>query len=350
MTISGIEFVTCTHLDAQQISGVNNLLEQATIADGARQLNEHAWLHLRHGGDEQGHHVLAVLPGRSNGDTDQQTIVGYAHVDITDQVEGASAELAVLPEMRNRGIGQQLVDQAIALSPDGRLRLWARGETPGAQALAQSSHFEKTRSLWQMRRSLFAPIPQPEIPSGIKIREFDESKDIDAWLDINKRAFADLPDQSSWTETDLRRRLAESWFCPEGFFIAERISDSQVVGFHWTKAHGDPPSGHHHPHDDHQHGDHAHGDRPHDDRPRGEASHNHDPIGEVYVLAVDPEAHIRGLGRALTLVGLNFLRSLGLGQAMLYVDSDNTRAIKLYTGLGFVHWDSDVMYKRRLNL
>jgi mycothiol synthase len=340
MTISGIEFMTCTHLDAQQISGVNNLLEQATIADGARQLNEHAWLHLRHGGDEQGHHVLAVIAPQPNGETDEQTIVGYAHVDITDQVEGASAELAVLPEMRNRGIGQQLVDQAIALSPDGRLRLWARGETPGAQALAQSSHFEKTRSLWQMRRSLFAPIPQPEIPSGIKIREFDESKDIDAWLDINKRAFADLPDQSSWTETDLRRRLAESWFCPEGFFIAERISDSQVVGFHWTKAHGDPPSGHHHPHDDHQHGD----------RPRGEASHNHDPIGEVYVLAVDPEAHIRGLGRALTLVGLNFLRSLGLGQAMLYVDSDNTRAIKLYTGLGFVHWDSDVMYKRRLNL
>ena len=333
MTISGIEFMTCTHLDAQQILGVNKLLEQATIADGARPLNEHAWLHLRHGGDEQGHHVLAVLAGRSNEDTDQQTIVGYAHVDITDQVEGASAELAVLPEMRNRGIGQQLVYQAIALSPDGRLRLWAHGETPGAQALAQSSHFEKPRSLWQMRRSLFAPIPQPEIPSGIQIREFDESKDIDAWLDINKRAFAHLPDQSSWTETDLRRRLAESWFCPEGFFIAERISDSQVVGFHWTKAHGDPPSGHHHPHDD---------------RPRGEASHNHDPIGEVYVLAVDPEAHSRGLGRALTLVGLNFLRSLGLGQAMLYVDSDNTRAIKLYTGLGFVHWDSDVLYKRRL--
>lgn len=343
MTISGIEFMTCTHLDAQQILGVNKLLEQATIADGARPLNEHAWLHLRHGGDEQGHHVLAVIAPQPNGETDEQTIVGYAHVDITDQVEGASAELAVLPEMRNRGIGQQLVDQAIALSPDGRLRLWAHGETPGAQALAQASHFERARSLWQMRRSLFAPIPQPEIPPGIQIREFDESRDIDPWLDINKRAFAHLPDQSSWTEADLRRRLAESWFCPEGFFIAERISDSRVVGFHWTKAHGDPPSGHHHPHSDHQHGDHQHGDRP-----RGEASHNHDPIGEVYVLAVDPEAHVRGLGRALTLVGLNFLRSLGLGQAMLYVDADNDRAIKLYSELGFVHWDSDVLYKRRL--
>lgn len=338
MPISEIEFITCSHLDAQQISGVNHLLELATVADGARPLSEHAWLHLRHGGDEQGHHVLAVHANRSNGDIDQQTIVGYAHVDITDQVEGASVELAVLPDMRKRGIGQQLVDQAIALSPDGRLRLWAHGETQRAKALAQSSDFERTRSLWQMRRSLFAPIPQPEIPSGIQIREFDESRDIDAWLDINKRAFANLPDQGSWTETDLRRRLAENWFCPEGFFIAERISDSRVVGFHWTKTHGDPPSGHHHPHDD----------RPHDHRPRGETSHNHEPIGEVYVLAVDPEAHIRGLGRALTLVGLHFLRSLGLGQAMLYVDSDNTRAIELYTGLGFVYWDSDVLYKRRL--
>ena len=333
MTISGIEFTTHSHLEPHQISGVNYLLEQATIADGARPLSEHAWLHLRHGGDEQGHHILAT---RSDCPPDQVAIVGYAHVDITDLVEGASAELAVLPQMRNHGIGQELVDQAIALSPDGRLRLWAHGETPGARALAQSSNCEKTRSLWQMRRSLFAPIPQPEIPPDIRIREFDASIDIDAWLDINKRAFAHLPDQSSWTEKDLRRRLSENWFRPEGFFIAERISDSRVVGFHWTKAHGGLAA-EHHSHSGHLGHSHHAG-----------AAHNHDPIGEVYVLAVDPDAHIRGLGRALTLIGLNYLRSLGLGQAMLYVDADNTRAIDLYTGLGFVHWDSDVMYKRRL--
>ena len=69
-------------------------------------------------------------------------------------------------------------------------------------------------------------------------------------------------------------------------------------------------------------------------------------MGEIYVLAVDPEAHIPGLGRALTLEGLTCLRKLGLTQAMLYVEEDNTRAIALYEGLGFVHWDTDVLYRR----
>ena len=69
-------------------------------------------------------------------------------------------------------------------------------------------------------------------------------------------------------------------------------------------------------------------------------------MGEIYVLAVDPKVDIPGLGRALSLKGLAYLRTLGLTQAMLYVDADNTRAIALYERLGFVHWDTDVLYRR----
>ena len=53
-----------------------------------------------------------------------------------------------------------------------------------------------------------------------------------------------------------------------------------------------------------------------------------------------------GLGRALTLVGLEHLRARGLTEAMLYVDADNEPAIGLYRGLGFAHWDTDRMYQR----
>ena len=31
---------------------------------------------------------------------------------------------------------------------------------------------------------------------------------------------------------------------------------------------------------------------------------------------------------------------------MLYVEADNTPAIRLYTDLGFTRWDTDVMYHR----
>ena len=308
------------HLRPADVAEVLALTRAAGDADGAYPLSEHVMLHLRHGGDAPAVHLLA---------RDGDELVGYAHVDTTDAVEGASAELCVHPLHRRRGLGRALVLGAIEAAeerdPSGRLRLWAHGDHPSANALALSLGFVRARVLWQMRRSLYAPVPAPELPDGVALRPFRPGEDDEAWLALNAKAFADHPDQGRWTAADLQVRLAEHWFDPGGFLLAERTSDGALLGFHWTKVHGASRPGHSHAHDD---------------------GHDHDPIGEVYVLGVDPAAQGLGLGTALTLAGLRHLRADGLDQVMLYVEETNPTAIGLYTRLGFARWSTDVSFRR----
>ena len=324
-------------LSTTQVDQVLALSQAAGDTDGALPLSEHVVLHLRHGGETQAVHLLARDAAG--------TVVGYAHVDTTDAVAGASAELAVHPQHRRRGIGRALAEAAIAVADErsgGRLRLWAHGDHPSASALAIRLGFDRARVLLQLRRSLFAPLDEVALPDGVTLRAFRPGEDDAAWLAVNAAAFADHPEQGKWTLDDLRVRVREPWFDPAGFLLAfrndppekrdgselpegrdsgselpeGRDSGGELVGFHWTKVHGEPEA------------------------------HVHDQIGEVYVLGVAPGAHGGGLGRALTLAGLWHLRSRGLSQVMLYVDEENRRAVALYQRLGFVRWAMDVSFQR----
>jgi mycothiol synthase len=297
---------TTTRLAADVAAGVRSLVDEAAGADGVNPLSEHVLLHLRHGGDNDVRHLLA---------RDGSRLLGYAHLDRTDPVGGPSAELVVHPEHRRRGVGRALVDALLAESSDGRLRLWAHGGHPGATALAERMGFRQARALWQLRRSLLAPLPTTVVPPDIDVRTFVVGQDEAAWVEVNNRAFADHPEQGGWSVEQVAVREQEPWFDPDGFFLAER--DGRLVGFHWTKVHGGEAEGHAHP-----------------------------PMGEVYVVGVDPSARGLGLGRSLTVIGLQHLRGRGLTQAMLYVDETNRPAIRVYEDLGFAHWDTDVSYAR----
>jgi mycothiol synthase len=307
-------------LERSAVHEVLALIEAATVADGVRPLNEHVMLHLRHGGDVDARNVL-VRDGEGH-------LAGYAHLDVTDTVAGPSAELVVHPMARGQGYGRALTETAAALAAEHShrpLRLWSHGAHRSARELAYRMGFTHVRSLWQMRRSLYAPLAPATLPPGVLVRDFEPGRDESAWLDLNARAFAGHPEQGGWTRDDLERRMAEPWFDPAGFLLAVR--EDRLVGFHWTKVHGGHP----------EHGHDALG-------PHEHSGHGHDPIGEVYVLGVDPAERGTGVGRALTVLGLLRLRSRGLAQAMLYVDEGNTDAIALYESLGFTHWDTDVMY------
>ncbi len=293
-------------LTTEQVDAVRAVLTAATDVDGTPPLSEHVFLHLTQGGDVADVHLLVWS---------DSTLAGYAHLDATDLVAGPSAELVVHPEHRRQGLGTRLVEELLRRS-NGRLRLWAHGLHPAAATLANRLGFERSRVLWQLRRSLLTQLPDPPMPDGVTVRTFVVGQDEEQWLALNNRAFAAHPEQGRWTLLDVEQREAEDWFDPKGFFLAER--DGRLVAFHWTKVHGATP-GH---------------------------SHEHDPIGEVYVLGVDPDAAGAGLGAAMTAVGLQHLRDLGLGEVMLYVDDDNPSAVRLYERLGFATWDKDVSFSR----
>ncbi|MCW2632425.1 MAG: Mycothiol acetyltransferase [Pseudonocardia sp.] len=295
-------------LDDAETAEVLALVAAVTEADGVAPVSEHVLLHLRKGGDTDAEHLLARDAGG--------TLVGFAHLDTTDRVAGAAGELAVHPEHRRRGVGTALVRGLIEHTAGGELRLWAHGQHPGAVRLAHKLGFTTARELWQLRRDLLAPLPQRELPPGIVIRPFRVGQDEVEFLRVNNAAFATHPEQGGWDVTQVKVREAEPWFDPAGFLLAVDADTDKLLGFHWTKVHG------------------------------SDGKHPHEPIGEVYVVGVNPAAQGRHLGAALTVAGLRYLRERGLRQVMLYVDADNTSAVNLYRALGFTHRDTDVSFLR----
>ncbi|MEV1154002.1 mycothiol synthase [Micromonospora chokoriensis] len=285
-----------------EIADVLALASTAADTDGANPLDEHVLLRLRDP-DAPALHLIARA--------DDGTLTGYAHLDTTDPVGGIGVELVVHPAYRRRGTGRALARGVLA-SATGPLRAWAHGDHPSAAALGVDLGFARARVLWQLRRSLAAPLGEPRLPDGVALRAFRPGADDAAWLTLNARAFAEHPEQGRWTSDDLRVRLAEPWFDRDGFLLAEETGTGRLLGFHWTKVHERP----------------------------GTAR-----IGEVYVLGVEPTAHGGGLGRALTTAGLAYLRDRrGLDRVMLYVDESNTGAVALYERMGFARWSAHINY------
>jgi mycothiol synthase len=295
-----------------EAEAVLRLVTAAAAADGVGPLSEQVLLDVRHGDGPGARHLLLWRAGE---------LAGFAHLAAAGPGEDAVAELAVHPAHRRHGLGLALV-RAVTAEARGRpLRLWAHGDLPAAAALAASSGLTRARVLWRMDRPLRVPLAEARLAAGLSVRTFVPGRDEPEWITLNGRAFAGHPEQGRWTREDIELREQEPWFDPAGFFLAER--DGRMVGFHWTKIHPIGPA-----------------------LGSGEPAAARGPVGEVYVIGVDPDEQGTGLGRALTLTGLRYLRDRGMPAVMLYVDDENTAAIRLYESLGFSRAASDVMYAR----
>ncbi|MEX1038393.1 MAG: GNAT family N-acetyltransferase [Acidimicrobiia bacterium] len=134
---------------------------------------------------------------------------------------------------------------------------------------------------------------KPEVPPG----EHMVADDVGQILTVINRAFEGHPENGNWTATDVADRMAKPWFDPRGLLV-ERV-DGAVVGFCWTKVHGDG-------------------------------------VGEIYLLAVNQEFAGEGSGKDLALRGLSYLSGVaGCSKVIVYTAATNSIARKLYESLGF---------------
>jgi len=237
-------------------------------------------------------------------------VVGYLNLVPATPESSAMAEAVVHPTARRRGIGAGLIRAGLAQGGSGT-RIWAHGDLEAARATANELDLVAARELWQMRRDL-TDLPAVSEARGAELRTYSGPGDDDELLRVNNAAFAWHPEQGGWTDRDVAERRGESWFDPAGLFLATDVDSGVLLGFHWTKIHGNG-------------------------------------LGEVYVVGVDPAAQGRGLGRMLTLAGLHYLaQRLGTeATVLLYVEADNSAAVKTYEALDFDIFSRDVAYTSR---
>jgi mycothiol synthase len=277
---------------ADDEGAVARLIRSAEAAAGKELITDHRFHDGAFGGGDDVVGLVAWSPDRSRPLAYSQVVRGTHRWEL---------ELVVDPDPDRRARSLGAASAVLAAAVDvvrqeggGHVHLWVTRPTVDHDRLAAAAGLAPGRDLWQLRR----PLPVDE-PVSIATRPFVVGRDEEAWLRVNNAAFDWHPEQGGWTLDDIRSREAEPWFDPDGFLLHE--VEGRLAGFCWTKVHAD-----------------------------------HDPpLGEIYVIAADPAFHHRGLGRALTLAGLDHLHGAGLTVGMLYVDATNTPATRLYQDLGF---------------
>lgn len=217
-----------------------------------------------------------------------------------------SVNITVSPDHVRAGLAFDL-SAAIAEAPaqlDGTraVQVWLEEVRDGDDSLI-SDQVRPYRDLLHMRRAL------PAGASGISTRAFEVDSDADALIDVNNRAFHWHPEQSGYNRSRLDAAMAQNWFVADGLRILEL--EDRIAGFCWTKIHRDQVPA----------------------------------LGEIYVIALHPDFHGRGLGGPMTLAGLEWLNAQGISSAGLYVESDNHAAVRTYDRLGFTIHSTNRAYR-----
>lgn len=229
-----------------------------------------------------------------------QVSSGYAGIVLPPRRgEPASADLAVHratePSAETVLALFEALRELTARHGVNMLVVWIRHAEDDDIASARAVGFGVHRRLLVLGRDLASP-PAPTLPAGVTVRPYRPDVDDDAVVAVLNAAF-DAGAEGDWDHDRLAQRRSFEWFDPADLLLVED-PHGRIPALHWTKRRGGG-------------------------------------VGEVYILAVAPEAQGGGLGRGLLRAGLRHLRNRGCGEVLLWVDEDNSAAVNLYRSEGF---------------
>jgi mycothiol synthase len=261
-----------------EAAGVREFLDEMTHADGHPPLSEHK---------------MATLGGAGSLAGVWSDHAGLCLVAVAAWHPGGhwAIEAAVAPRRRTAPEEVAAIERATGIIPIGESHsFWAF--RPGQVEAALRMGYEQIRAVLRMS----GPMPTAGARSvpGISIEPMAEI-DIEAIVGVNNRAFADHREQGSMTVDGFRLLMGLGWFDPRGVHVAR--SSDRIVGFCVAK-------------------------------------HEERAVGEVFVLAVDPDLAGSGIGRALVDRAFAGLADQGAVRAQAWVDAGNRPAVGLYRALG----------------
>jgi len=240
-------------------------------------------------------------------------LVGYALVHPEPRVGRTVATGGVLTSHRGRGIGRRLVRKALQwaeLLKASVVHIQAPSDGADAHHILVTEGFRTVRRYWQMRRQA-DEVPSQELPESFSFRSLSLGQDEEALTELQNIAFGQNWGFSPNTVEEIRARVRLKRCDPEGIiFVADR---SRLVAYNWTMtASGDAGS-----------------------------------TGWIAMTGVHPDYTGRGLGRAVVVAGMHYLKAKGVDGIELEVDSENVPARALYLKLGFEKIRETLWYEKR---
>ncbi len=213
----------------------------------------------------------------------------------------------VHPAWRGQGIGSELLARGLVRAREQDNRYVACGfddKLVAAQRLMEQFGFRSVVGWVLMRLPADGAVTAPAWPAGYTMRPYSEVNDPAAVQEALNRGFIGHWENRERPLADIIHRLHGPHANPAGILLAYGPA-GDLAGICWA------------------------GYDPDHNAAVGEA------VGHIHNLGVVPEHRRVGLGRALLLAGIAWLRSEGQAAIELHAMGNNELALPLYEGVGF---------------